>query len=301
MKAKNVKIVKMNGEKVLSESLVNLQEDILQTGLGTVGSVLIPAKIYDSLQNAVRKNLIFRQLAGLIVGPSGIPGPTLNINLQDPESMSVFEVAEGAEISTDKETYTNRSCTPKKYGIRVGITKEMVEDSQFDLMQYNAATAGYELADNEDSLAVTQLTAADTAAGHTVTGGAAITIANITAAMQFLETDNYKPTDLIVGVEVANDLRNIDTFVEADKAGVANPTMSLIGTIYGMKVWVSNNVTAKHAYVIDRAKALALVEKRPVTLANYDKIETDTSYVVATQRVGWAYLYAHSVSKITTT
>lgn len=303
MKAKNVKIVEVNddGKFIKDMGIVNLKEDILQTGLGTAGSILIPTKIYEALQNAVRKSLIFRQLTGLIIGPSGIPGTSVNINLQDPDTMSVFEIGEGASIPFDKETYSNRSATPKKYGVRIGITREMVEDCQFDLMQFNAATAGYEMADNEDQLAVTQLTAADTAAVHTVAGGAAITIANITRAMQYLEADNYKPSDIICGVEVVNDLRNIDTFVEADKAGVTNPSQSLIGTIFGMKVWVSNNVTSTSAYVIDRAKALCLVEKRPISFAQWEDYARDTLQMSALQRVAYMYLWAHSVSLITTT
>jgi len=37
--------------------------------------------------------------------------------------------------------------------------------------------------------------------------------------MQYLDDEDYEPTTLFVGMEVINDLRNIDTFVEYSKVG----------------------------------------------------------------------------------
>ena len=304
MITEELKINKVDGSGRVIENLgcLKVQEGIIATDDGTAGSVLIPATIYSTLQSAVRKKLIFRRLAAMIVGPAGVPGSTLNINLQDAESNQVYEIAEGAELPISKETYTNRAATPKKYGVRIGITKEMVEDSQFDLMRFNTETAGYELADNEDALVVAQLDAADTAAGNSVANSnATLPVTDITEAMQNLEAANYTPTDMICGVEVVNDIRNLDTFTEADKAGINDPSQRLIGRIFGMNVHVSTNVSAKLAYVIDRAKAFAIVEKRPVTLTNWDDFARDTKYVGATQRVAALYLYAAATSEITTT
>lgn len=281
---------------------LSVKEDMLTTADGTVGTTLIPATIYNTLQSAVRRKLVFRPLAAIIVGPSGIPGSSLNINLQDAETGIVYEVAEGADIPLGKETYTNRGCTPKKYGVRIGITKEMIEDSQFDLMRFNAETAAYEIAKNEDELIVAQLDAAATASGNTVANAnATLPVTDITAAMQQLEAANYVATDMIVGVEVANDLRNLDTFTEADKAGINDPSKRLIGTIFGMNVLVSVSVSAKLAYVVDRNKAFAIVEKRPITLVNWDDYARDTKYLAATQRVASVYLYSGATSEITTT
>ena len=75
----------------------------------------------------------------------------------------------------------------------------------------------------------------------------------------------------------------------------------MIGTIFGMNVVVSRNVSAKLAYVIDANKAFAIAEKRPVTLENYDDHSRDMRHVVVTMRIAAGYLFAESVSEITTT
>jgi len=274
----------------------------LSSGATSTGSnVLAPTMVYRALQTAVRKGLVFRPLAALIIPPSEIPGPAVKVSLQDPETMHVFTIGEGAEIPFDHETYTQRTLTPVKYGMRIAITREMIEDSQFAVMALNAATAGFEMADNEDALVVAQLNSASTAASNDVANSnTTIAITDITEAMQNLEANNYTPTHIICGVEVVNDLRNIDSFHEADKSGGVSPQDRLIGTIFGMNVLVSNNVSAKLAYVIDANKAFAIAEKRAITVENFPDYVRDMRNIVVTQRVAVGYLYAEATSEITT-
>jgi hypothetical protein len=162
--------------------------------------------------------------------------------------------------------------------------------------------AGYEFVDNEEALIVSQLDAASTAASHNVANSnATLPISDITAAMQNLEVDNYNPTHMVCGAEIANDLRNIDTFVEADKAGINDPSKRLIGRIFGMNVIVSNNVSAKLAYVIDANHAFVIAEKRPLTIERYTDYARDTGFVVFTQRLAVSAWRNNAVSEITTT
>lgn len=274
------------------------------TAGSSTGSYLIPRQLLGEVMNAVRKKLVLRSLAARVFGPGSIPGSTLVLPLQDDASnlMLVDQVGQGAEFPLTQTTFTSVTLTPVKYGARIGITKEMMEDGIVDLASYHAELAGYEFADNEESLIVSQLDAASTAASHDVANtNATLPISDVTAAMQNLEADNYTATDIIVGVEVANDLRNIDTFVEADKAGVSDPTRRLIGRIFDMTVYVSNNVGAKLAYVIDRSHAFVIAEKRPLSIERYDDFARDTHFVVASHRVAVSYLRAKAVSEITTT
>jgi HK97 family phage major capsid protein len=275
----------------------------LSTGSTSTGSkVLAPTMVYKTIMEAVRKGLVFRNLAATIIPPAQIPGSAIKVSLQDVDSITVHAVAEGAEIPYDHESYTQRTLTPVKYGVNVGITREMIEDSQFAVALLNAGSAGYALADKEDSLVVSELSSASTAAGHDVANGnATLPITDITEAIQNLENDGYTATHMVIGVEIANDIRNLDTFTEADKSGINDPGRSLIGTIFGMNVVVSRNVSAKLAYVIDANKAFAIAEKRPVTLENYDDHSRDMRHVVVTMRIAAGYLFAESVSEITTT
>ena len=274
-------------------------------GSGTM-SYVVPRQLLGEVMNAVRKKLILRGLAARVFGPSSIPGRVLTIPMQSEITSStalpVDRVAEGGEIPIGATQFESKTLTPVKYGIRIGVARELMEDSIIDILSYHSELAGYEFADNEESLIVSQLDAASTAATHNVANSnATLPITDITAAMQLLEVDNYTPTHMIVGAEIANDLRNIDTFVEADKAGMNDPSRRLIGTIFGMKVIVSNNVTATLAYVIDANHAFIIGEKRPLTIERYTDYARDSGFVVVTQRVAHVYLRANAVSEITTT
>jgi len=189
---------------------------------------------------------------------------------------------------------------PTKYGVSLKITNEMQEDGKFDLLPRNVRTAAKRLAENEDSLIISD---AWDNAGNTVTGGAAILIANITRGIQYLEDNDYEATDMYIGPEVANDLRNIDTFVEADKAGISDPSKSLIGRIFNMDVHVvsANIMNTKYAYIIDRNHSFMIVEKRPLTVSNFDDTTGDMTGSTATQRIKVRQLRANATCKITTT
>ena len=177
----------------------------------------------------------------------------------------------------------------------------MLEDSQFPLLQVGAELAARRFAERETSLIISQ--ALDSAA-NTVSGGSAISIANITRAIQYLEDSDFTATDFIVGAEVVNDLRNIDTFAEADKFG--SPEMlqkGLVGGVYGMRVWrASTNagMTTTSAYVIDRRHAYALVEKRPLTVEAHALPTHDAEGLVLTWRFRAAALRTAATAKITT-
>jgi len=274
-------------------------KEFLTTDAGTEGSKLIVKKIYDTLLEEAEKRKIPRELAALQIGPSGIPGSSVDVDYADKDSMVIRKVAEGALIPLTAETYSSFNMKPAKYGGRIAITSEMMEDSKWDMLLRNVKRAGIEMAENETSLIITD--ALDSAA-NTQAGSGAITISDITTAMQYLEDSDYVGTDMLIGSEIANDLRNIDTFVEADKSGVMNPSKSLIGRIFDMAVWrVSGNlITSAYAYIIDRDYAFVIAEKRPMTFKNYDEVPSDMQGVTVTQRISVRYLFSSAICKITT-
>lgn len=275
-------------------------KELLHTGIGTQGSLLIPKKIYPTLIDESLKLLIPRECAALYLGPDQIPGSSIDINRLVEYKQSVRLIAEGAEVPLDQTEYNSLNLKPLKYGVAIRITREMLEDSMFNLLENNIKIAGRRFAENENTLVIAAL---DQAA-NTVTGGAAITIANITRAMQYLEDKDKVATDYIVGFEVLNDLRNIDTFVEYQKVGNTEMLQrGFTGTIYGMNVVrVSTNagMTATTSYVIDRNFAYVLAEKRPITMEDFDLPTFDMQGSVLTQRIDVQPLRTNAIAKITT-
>jgi len=277
-------------------------KNLLSTSTGTEGSLLIVKQIYDTLIDEVEKVLLPRSEAGLYFGPGQIQGSSIDVDLAT-GGISVKVVAEGADIPIDNESYTSTNLKPTKYGVAIRITKEMLEDGKWNLLQHNIATTGKRFAENETNLILTQLQGCT----NNVGGGAAITISDITTGMQYLEDADYTPTTLIVGNEVVNDLRNIDTFAEADKSGSTEMLQrGFIGRIYGMNVIrFSTNAApsttyAKYAYVIDNRYAYMIAEKRPVTVENFDLPANDMSAASVTQRIVVARMRDTATCRIST-
>lgn len=279
-----------------------IQED-LRTSQGTEGSFLIVKKIYDTMIPEVEKALIPRQLAAIVFGPGDIPGSSVDVNLEEVNSMKVRLIGEGSEIFLSDPEFTSFNLKPVKYGLRTNITKEMLEDGKWNLLQRAQSIAGKRFAENETSLIFSQ--SLDNA-GNTVSGGAAVTVANITRAMQYLEDNDYQPTDMLLGPEVVYDIRNIDTFVEADKLGSREMLeRGFIGSIYGMRLWrfsanaAPSTTYSKYAYVIDKDYAFVIAEKRPLTVETYNLPQSDTHGIAITHRFVSRYLRANAIAKIT--
>lgn len=278
-------------------------KEYLDTGLGTEGSLLIPRKIYDTLITEVQKALIPRTEAALYGGPAQIPGASWDFNLQTADTLKVRRVAEGAEVPLDQATYTNTNLKPAKYGVALRITQEMLEDANWNLLDHSIMLASKRLAENETNLVITQLQTCT----NSVSGGAAITIANICTAMLYLENYDYKPTTMLVGMEVLSDLRQIDTFVEYLRVG--NTDMldkGFLGTVYGMNVIkfstnaAPSSTYAKYAYVFDKTQAYAIGEKRPITIKGFDLQTYDMSGCIVTQRIAVKLLRDYAVCRIST-
>jgi len=289
----------------MAEQKMKAIHELLQTDIGTEGSLLIVKKIYDTLIEAVDKALIPRSEAAIILGPSDIPGSSTDINLVDPNTMDVRVVGEGAESPIDRARYSEDNFKPVKYGVAIRITKEMLEDGKWNMLQQNVMTAGKRFAENETSLILAN---ALDSAQNTITGGAAITIANITRGMQYLDDEDYTPTSLFVGMEVLNDLRNIDTFVEANKIGNTDMLQrGFLGTIFGLNVLkfstnaAPSSTYSKYAYITDKQHAYVIAEKRPITIMNFDMPVYDMSAANITQRIVVGELRAKAICKITTT
>src|SRR3990167_2073585 len=260
-------------------------KELLSTSLGTEGSLLIPRKIYDTIIDEALKVVIPRSEAGWYFGPADIPGSSIDLNLMSENTLSVRLVAEAGEVPLDRVSYSNTNIKPKKYGVAIRITREMLEDGKWNLLQHNLMIAGRRFGEQENKLVVIAL---DSAA-NTVSGGAAITVPNITRAMQYINDADKIPTTFAVGMEVLNDLRNIDTFVDFQKVGNTDMlTKGFLGNIFGMNViMVSTNagMTTTSSYVFDNRYAYAIAEKRAMTIENFDLPTYDMSGAVITQRI----------------
>jgi len=269
---------------------------------GTAGQSLIPQLILPRVIDEVEKNLIPRDMAAFVIGPSEFKGSTMYLDLESPDTMDVRLVSEGAEVPLDNMGFDNVSFTPLKYGVAIRITREMIEDSQVQLLPRNIATAGRRFAENETNLILAVL---DTA-NATTAGGAAVTVANIVESIYDVRSNDYKATDYLLGEEQFSDLMNIDTFVEADKAGNTQMmSTGRVGTIFGLRVTTfsanaGTSAVATSGYIFDRTQAYAIAIARDITMENVVLPTFDMEGSVLTQRISVSALRTKAISKITT-
>lgn len=269
---------------------------------GTAGQTLIPQLILPQVIDEVEKNLIPREMAAFVIGPSEFKGSTMYIDLETPNTMDVREISEGAEVILDNIDFSNVAFTPVKYGVAIRITREMIEDSQVMLLERNIRAAGRRFAENETNLILAQL---DTA-NATTAGGAAVTIANIAESIYDVRSNDFRATDYLLGEEQYSDLMNIDTFVEADKAG--NSTFmgtGRVGTIFGLNVTTFSanagaNAVATSGYIFDRTQAYGIAIARDITMENVTLPTFDMEGAVLTTRIAVKTLRTKAISKITT-
>jgi len=267
---------------------------------GTPGQSLIPQLILPKVIDEAEKNLIPREMAAFVIGPSEFKGSTMYLDLESPNTMDVRVVSEGAEIPLDNMSFDSVSFTPIKYGVAIRITREMIEDSQVALLERNIRAAGRRFAENETDLILAIL---DTA-NATTAGGAAITVANIVESIFDVRSNDYRPTDYLLGEEQYSDLMNIDTFVEADKAG--NTQMmgtGRVGTIFGLNVTsfsanAGPNAVATSGYIFDRTQAYAIAIARDISMENITLASYDMEGAVLTQRITVSALRTKAISKI---
>src|SRR3990167_5906338 len=126
----------------------NKIQEFLTTGKGTEGQLLIPRQIHNVLIMAVDKNLIPRSEAALYFGPSQIPGSSVDVDLETADTLDVREVAEGTELPLDTSDYTSVNIKPAKYGVAIRVTRELMEDSKWNMVQMNINTAGKSFQEN---------------------------------------------------------------------------------------------------------------------------------------------------------
>lgn len=277
-------------------------KEYITTADGSPGALLIPRLIMPTLIDAVDKALVPRELAAWV--KTGFEGSDFRVNLVTPTYLRIRTIAEGAELPLDAAAFTSITFAPRKYGVAIRITREMMEDSQFDILQANLREVGRRFAENETSLILTALDGA----ANTVTGGASITIANIATAILNVHNNDFKATDFLIGNEVLQDLQNIDTFVEANKAGNTElMSTGFIGNIFGMRVNLfSTNAAptttyARYGYVFDRTQAYGIAIKRDITVENFNLPTFDMEGAAITQRIAVAALRTAAISLITTT
>jgi HK97 family phage major capsid protein len=251
------------------------------------------AKVLDTVWEAAKPQLIGRELAVVIAQDAPL------IKVPRAKISKAFEVAEGAEIPVGTEDYDSVTLTPKKYGVRPLISREMVEDTEWDVIEYQLAEAGRAMADLETETIIAQMISD---AGNSIAAGTGGTLAysDVVNIIKECLIDSYTPDAIVIHPSELADLLKDSAIQKAmEWGGEAVAPSGQIARLLGMRVLVSTKVTSGTALVVDSKHAGVLFIRRDITAEDYEDPVKDLAGVAITSRWAYTTLRTEAIGKVT--
>jgi len=194
---------------------IPLREFIARSGTtGIAGAAyLIPTKIYTTLfDSAVEEDhTSWLSIGGTIIPADQIGGTTMKVDIVEDGSYVVKPFASGGQMATQTQKTVQATLDfSTTYGINFRITNDLIEDSQFELIDMHIRNAGREMGEFATNLALTVLKTATDGDG-TVNGGASGdadetkfdggTTNDLASLHQDILNDRYVPNKLVLTYE----------------------------------------------------------------------------------------------------
>lgn len=251
------------------------------------------AKVLDTVWEAAKPQLVGRELAVVIAQDAPL------IKVPRAKISKAFEVAEGAEIPVGTEDYDSVTLTPKKYGVRPLISREMVEDAEWDVIEYQLTEAGRAMADLETETIIGQMISD---AGNSLGAGTGGTLAysDVVNIVKECLIDGFTPDAIAIHPSELADLLK-DTAIQKamEWGGEAVAPSGQIARLLGMQVLVSTKVTSGTALVVDSKHAGVLFIRRDITAEDYEDPVKDLAGVAITSRWAYTTLRTEAIGKVT--
>ncbi|MEM3737543.1 MAG: phage major capsid protein [Candidatus Bathyarchaeia archaeon] len=261
------------------------------------------AKVLDIVWEAAKPRLIGRELVQIFAKDD----PSLNIPKHSTPITAKYPVAEGADVPINIGAFTSVTLTPEKSGVAVPISKEMVEDAAWDVIEFQLAEAGRAMAEVETEKIISQMIAD---AGNSTPAGTTGTLAydDLVGVLGMIQADNFLQDYIQTGkgylvvhpdqyADLLKDDKIRDTHVFGGTVAVA-PT-GRIETILGLNVRVTTKIPSGTALIVDAEHAGALFIRRDITVENYDDPIKDLAGAVLTARWKYATMQPNAIGKVT--
>ena len=248
-----------------------------------------------------------------------IAGKTVTFVKQNgSRAAAISEVSEGAEIQMDFTPYTTVTVTPYKKGLRERISRENIEDLYIpvieDQLRRLARRMAYTI--DKDCMTVIDSAAANSSAGtgtslgatgteFTISGG--LGTKDILKAKAAIGSYNFIPDSILLNPINARDVMYLPQFSLHMQYGEPVIQTGIIGTIYGMAVYISTVVSAGTAYILSTGQNLSAAYspmgffciKRPLMSEVEIKKEFDSVDVTLTTRYSPIVLCGEAIYKVT--
>lgn len=187
-------------------------------------------------------------------------------------------------------------------------TQEFTEDATWNVMDRMVGNIGRAVGLKETQKILTlynAIAAGDLAGGAVVAGGGAVLswagLLALRAQVRNQSGGGWRPNVLAISEMQAHQLLNDDKFVNSVylPSSQTDLDQGVIGSVLGMKVQVSTEITNGVAFAIDTRVASVMLLRRDLTVEDWYDAKTGKSGVRGTTRFGLGVLRANAVAKMT--
>ena len=307
-------------ERELRESIrrTPLREFLVKSGTtGVAGAAyLVPTKLHDILIYSSKQFDIVPLISTMI---NGWEGGALNVDIVLDASLRAREYGSGGALPTDTAETTQATITPRAFGFNIPITNTMIEDAQFDLIEWHFTQGAKAMGRKASDLAINVLkTATDgdgtvnaSATGDTdetkFTQG---TTSDIVTAMRKLGDDEFVPDTLLLTSESWG--HSVGVHAVPTGWDTRQPLGEYHASLGMLDVLIYNSpelhdaadvveaaFTTCISVIFDRKNALLTGRKRWMRMENYANPFDDLSGVTVTSRQDSISVYNDCVFRLT--
>jgi len=305
------------------------QEFLAKSGTTGIGGAayLIPDKIHQVLFDSAVETDITPEISMMMIPPEQIPGATLKVDVELDDKFKPYRFSSGGQIADQqmqiKQPYLDFT---QPWGINFRIANDLIEDSQFNMIELHIRRAGLEFGEFATNEALTVLKTATDGDGS-VNGGASGNAnetkfvgggtTDLQSVFNEIHGDKYTPTHIVaiphVWVHSLVSTANITTSLASEpwayEANVNGLPSKMLGcqVIWNHAECLATWTTASHimhdAVTIMFAKPYALLtgRKRWLRIENYSDPVRDLVGATITARQDSITIYNDSIGVITET
>lgn len=309
----------------VSLGTIPLHEFLAKSGTtGIAGAYyLVPDAMHTHLMGAVRVTDKVPLFAAEVV--DGWKGGDLKVDIavrqaeeEDTGHTALFKwvlhpqvPSSGSGTPTQTVETVQATISPKHFNVAPRITNDLIEDNNFQLVEWHLTQAAQQLGQYATDLAIADLKAASDGTGTqgTVTAGAdTTTTAHVTEAIEELGSEFWNPNTMIVTYKAWVDAINVTT----SHAGITYPLppegydakFQCLDVVFNNSKNLhagitSNKMTNCVTMVLDRTAALLCGRKRWLQIDNYSNPVRDLAGAVISCRQDCVTLYKDAASEIT--
>jgi hypothetical protein len=278
---------------------------------------LVPDKIYDILFEAGAVNDIVPLCAPVV----SCPGSSLKVDVEVDGSFKAHFGASGGSAPSETVQTTQVTITPKLFQINPVITQELIEDSQFDMMEFHLRRAGEQMGQfsTEQYLAAMISGADGDGTQNTCSTGTnnACYLSDLAESWAANLEDGFLSDTVILPPTLLHTVLADDTIAKYSdqfhSKGSLNSPLNW-GSFLGMNIVLVKHMNTDytgdgalyisskwHAFVQDKANASLVVRKRWMKIDRYAKPVEDLVGAVISARQDEATIYNDASCEITAT